>query len=78
MKAFKEITFSKVLAMYFSIVFTVVLVLTLTSPEKLEILKIVATTTVSILLGYGAKSGYEFYSRSRYTQFNDGEMYYDE
>ena len=53
----------------------------LTGKSIIEIYKVISTLTGSALAIYSGKSGYEFYSRSRYssyTSYNDGEINYDE
>ena len=74
--AFQQITFTKVLALFFTLLFTGVVVVSiyfkLNNPDIiiLDELKTVATVTGAYLGGYLGKSGYEYYSRSRYTTIN--------
>jgi len=70
--AFKEITFSKLIAMFVLLLFSGIIITSIILKcVKLQAdisseLETIATMTGVILTGYFGKSGYEFYSRSRY------------
>ena len=73
MQAFKEVTLTKLLALFFSVLFAAVVTISIIFKFKnpdidiLNELQVTATLAGAYLTGYLGKSGYEYYSRTRYT-----------